>query len=147
MIMEEVKIALVRGGSKLPKRATDGSVGYDVFASEVVRIDGNTYRVNLGFKMEMPDGWHAEVFPRSSLAKTPGWRLVNSVGVIDNDYRGEVSMVFRCDEDEVAFPYIEGDRCGQMLFRRSLIAAISEVSEEELSSTSRGEGGYGSTGK
>lgn len=101
------------------------------------------YKYGTGLAFEIPDGHVGLIFPRSSIYKT-NERLANCVGVIDSDYRGEVSFIF----DVIAgsgTPYIKGDRIGQLMIVRLPDIEVQEV--EELSDTVRGSGGYGSTGK
>lgn len=129
-----------------PARATSGAAGFDMTAvsyEEVKVVKGvpvaHFYRYHTGIALELPPGWTALVFPRSSIVKT-GAILGNSVGVIDSDYRGEITLCFKAEYP----PYHPGERIGQLV----IIPVPEIVLEEavELSETERGAGGYGSTG-
>lgn len=129
-----------------PRRATAGAAGFDMTATaaecEVWKNEYGSevriYRYHTGIALELPPGWTALVFPRSSIVKTNAM-LGNSVGVIDSDYRGEITFCFKGDA-----PYNPGDRIGQLV----IVPLPDVVLEEavELSETERGSGGYGSTG-
>jgi dUTP pyrophosphatase len=129
-----------------PKKATSGAAGFDMtaYSAEGVMLENNGeivsfYRYHTGIALELPPGWCALAFPRSSIVKKNAY-LGNSVGVIDSDYRGEITFCFKGDHG----PYEPGDRIGQLV----IIPAPDIVLEEavELSETERGAGGYGSTG-
>lgn len=127
----------------LPKRATEGSVGLDVCSNESVVIAPKTIcLLHLGIKLEFvdPQMW-AMLTPRSSLHKK-GLLLANSIGIIDSDYRGEVMMpLYNFSTKDV---YIEkGDRIGQII---PMLKCPVCVTEEKVSETKRGSGGFGSTG-
>jgi dUTP pyrophosphatase len=132
-----------------PRRATAGAAGFDMTAiSAEICVSGDVtgqyattrmWRYHTGIALELPPGWCALAFPRSSIVKKNAY-LGNSVGVIDSDYRGEITFCFKGDHG----PYEPGDRIGQLV----IIPAPDIVLEEavELSETERGAGGYGSTG-
>ena len=97
-----------------------------------------------GLKMELPQGYEAQVRPRSGMSIKHGITLVNCVGTIDEDYRGELCVpVINLSTEE--FTIQNGDRIAQMIISPVTKAEISVVTE--LSDTQRGEGGFGSTGK
>lgn len=145
------------GEGKLPSRSTPGSAGYDVYASEVdlsrLRTHGQIiYKTGLSF--ELNEGCVGLLFPRSSIRNTR-LRLANGVGVIDSDYRGEISFTFDFDgpmavQGMDARPLYEnqayktGDRIGQLVVT---VFSDLKVFESNISETERGTGGYGSTGK
>lgn len=143
----EVKVQRVREGAVLPAYTTEGAAGVDLVAcieKPVTLAPGEGSVVPTGIAIALPDRhWVALVFPRSGLATRKGLVLANSVGVIDADYRGEVlcPMVNRGREPVTIEP---GDRIAQMLFLPIGTAKWIEV--EELPSTERGSGGFGSTG-
>ena len=132
---------------KEPVRATSGAAGFDMTAvsyEETKQIKNGLlvahfYRYHTGIAIELPPGWSALAFPRSSIVKT-GAMLGNSVGVIDSDYRGEITFCFKAEYP----PYSPGERIGQLV----IVPVPDVVLEEavELSETARGSGGYGSTG-
>ena len=125
-----------------PKKATSGAAGFDM-KSVAVEAKPFGWVYHTGIAIELPPGWTALAFPRSSVVKT-GAMLGNSVGVIDSDYRGEIKFVFKNCSGSALAPYVPGDRIGQLV----IIPAPDIVLEEavELSETARGEGDYGSTG-
>ena len=124
----------------IPRRATPGSAGYDLHA--VSMEDTPTcYKYHTGIAIEIPKGYVGFIFPRSSIVKKGAW-MSNSVGVIDSDYRGEISACFYTFGNP---PYKPMDRVAQLV-----IMPIPDIEFEEaddLSETERGEGGYGSTGR
>ncbi len=130
--------------AKAPYQATPGSAGWDLTATSVEPIKGNWWlnKYGTGLAVEIPKGYVGLVFPRSSVYKTLTG-LTNCVGVIDSDYRGEISAVFtsgaKCNDYKV------GDRIAQLVIMP--IPAVKFVEAEELTETQRGAGGYGSTGK
>lgn len=141
--MDRIKIKLkkLHPDAVLPKMMTDGAIAFDLTATSV-RQDSKTdcmiYGTGLAF--EIPKGYGMFVFPRSSCYKHRAF-MANSVGVIDQDYRGEVHVIFRWQTAK----YDIGDRIAQ-----AVILPIPEVEYEEvdeLSDTERGSGGLGSTGK
>jgi dUTP pyrophosphatase len=140
-----IKFKKIDEQSKLPVKGSAHAACYDVHAREILVEYPNKMTVKLGFSTEIPVGYKGLVLPRSGISKT-NWVLANSMGVIDADYRGEWMMVFRClgEMMESPIPFGVGDRCGQIYFEKVQDFDIEEV--EELSSTERGEGGFGSTG-
>jgi len=135
-----------RLGGKLPTKGTPKSACYDLYAREIKRVEseGGLYKVSLGVHMEPEHGYRVAIYPRSSISGT-GWVLANSVGVGDEDYRGEYLAYFRKVKGDAPFPYTLDDRVCQM----ELVEwnDINFTVVDELSDTERGEGGFGSTGK
>ena len=133
-----------------PLKTYEQDAGWDVTAIDrkVEKRNGLlviTY--NIGLRFEIPTGYFMDIRPRSSICKTGMW-LSNGVGTIDATYRGPVSMVFyKLGNDLDGTEYQIGDRIGQLVFPQIPIDEIKLVKVEELSTTERGEGGYGSTGK
>ncbi len=140
-----VRYQLVHPHAKVPTQATEGSAGWDLYLPELITITPKIQQVSLGFIMEMPKGWEASIRPRSSLARRR-IILVNSPATIDCDYRGEVCVLLKG-----LLPYLDivaGERVAQMLFSEVPDVRWREVGYgESLSSTVRGRGGFGSTGK
>lgn len=95
-----------------------------------------------GVSLEIPEGYVGFLFPRSSISKTKHF-LRNSVGVIDSGYRGEVKLRFSLDESSTSYQI--GDKVGQVIFVKLPTVELTEV--EELPTSARGEGGFGSSGK
>lgn len=129
-----------------PYQATDGSAGWDLTATTKELDQGKKAIYGTGLSVEIPKGYVGLLFPRSSIHKK-GLRLSNSVGVIDSDYRGEIKAVF----DRLSiWPYEWelyqiGDRICQLIILP--VPTIEWEESEELTNTTRGEGGYGSTGR
>lgn len=130
----------------LPERATVHAAGYDVRSAEddFVLQPGEIRLVGTGLVLEMPEYLECQVRPRSGLAVRHGVTLPNTPGTIDPDYRGEVKVpLINLGPEAVAIA--RGERVAQLVFARFETPAVQEVGE--VSSTSRGEGGFGSTGR
>ena len=130
--------------AKAPYQATPGSAGFDLTAVSVEPVEEYFWaaRYGTGLAVEIPEGHVGLVFPRSSIYKTEQ-SLPNCVGVIDSDYRGEITAVFSKGAQDRA--YKVGDRIAQLVIMP--IPAVRFVEAEELTETERGAGGYGSTGR
>lgn len=136
----------------LPSYETEGAAGMDLRANLPVeqRADGITLLpgerqlVPTGLTFEIPVGFEVQIRPRSGLALKHGVTLVNAPGTIDSDYRGEVGMIMINLGDQ-PFEIGHGDRVAQMVFAAVTRCKIIEM--QNLTTTDRGEGGFGSTGK
>ena len=139
----ELKIKKVHPDAVIPSYAKPGDAGMDLVAvHEFWNEDNTMVTYDTGLSIEIPEGHVGLLFPRSSVSKTT-LNLANSVGVIDSGYRGPIMFKYRyLEEGDV---YDIGDRVGQLLVIPYPEVSIVEVSE--LSSSERGEGGFGSTGK
>ena len=128
----------------LPARATPQAVGYDIrSATDAVLNPGEIRLISTGLIMELPEGMECQVRPRSGLALKYGITLPNSPGTIDPDYRGEVKIIVQnLGSEQVTLT--RGERVAQLVFSLFQSPEVSEV--KELSSTDRGESGFGSTG-
>ncbi|MBR0291113.1 MAG: dUTP diphosphatase [Bacteroidales bacterium] len=129
----------------VPTKAHPQDAGFDLTCT-TVENDDNCISYGTGIAVEIPDGYVGLVFPRSSVYRKD-LILSNSVGVIDSNYRGEISMKFKTDGIPGGFSvaaYEVGDRIGQLLIIPYPEIEFEEA--EELSESDRGEGGYGSTG-
>ncbi|MBE6860074.1 MAG: dUTP diphosphatase [Ruminococcus sp.] len=143
-----LKIKKLKENAVIPKRATTGSAGYDLCAC----IDENIV-IGKGQIVKVPTGISAEIntneaalmiYARSGLASKNGVTLVNCVGVVDSDYRGEIVVpLINLGNDDYILE--KGARIAQLVVTPVLLPEIEEASE--LSETSRGFGGFGSTGK
>lgn len=143
--MVKVKIKRLSPEAVMPSKGTDKSAGYDLTAiSAFWDKERNQVKYFFGLAFEIPEGYVGLIFPRSSVCKKD-LSLSNCVGVIDSDYRGEVTAVFNVTDTSKDNVYSVGDRIAQMLFMQLPEVELTEV--EELSETKRGTGGYGSTGK
>lgn len=146
--MEKLKIKKVRENAKVPFRATSGSAGLDLCAAidePIVLKSGATAVIPTGIAIALPSNeYGAFVFPRSGIAIKHGIGLLNSVGVVDSDYRGEimVGVINQISEEYVIRP---GERVAQMVIMPVSMMPVEEVTE--LDETVRGDGGFGSTGK
>ena len=141
-----LKVKLLRPGARLPKRATEGSSGFDLYASiedgDSIVLRRQPQRVGTGIAIEFAPGFDVQIRPRSGLsAKGVGVML----GTIDSDYRGEVLVTMYVFGDVEEFPIANGDRIAQLVVTR--LGELELVEAEELSETSRGAGGHGSTGQ
>ena len=138
-----VKIKKLHPKAVIPTYSKDGDAGMDLTITKV--ISNSTYDITYGFgiAMEIPQGYVGLVFPRSSIRKME-LLLTNSVGVIDSGYRGEIQATFKKTEGLDGFYYKEGDRAAQIMILP--YPKISFIESEELNSSERGDGGFGSTG-
>lgn len=136
----KVKIKKLHEDAVIPGYAKDGDAGMDLTAVDV-ESDGGVITYKTGLAVEIPR-WHVGLlFPRSSVYKT-GQSLTNCVGVIDSGYRGEIMLKFTLSPYQREYEI--GDRVGQLIIMPYPKVEFEEV--EELTSTDRGKGGYGSTG-
>lgn len=138
----KVKVKKLHPDAVIPKYATKGSAGLDLTAVSK-EYDGIEYVYDTGLAFEIPEGYVGLVVPRSSICKT-NLLLHNSLGVIDADYRGSITLKFHPSE-QLKRPYEVGDRIGQLIIME--YPQIELIESDELSETERGTGGYGSTGK
>lgn len=142
--MLDIKIKKLSKNVELPKQSTQGAAGMDFYLPQPVRFWPKcSKKVPLGVAVEIPKGYVMLLIPRSSTWKTP-LRMPNSVGVIDSDYRGEVCALLQNTSYLWAYAGA-GERLVQGVIVPVPSIQIQEV--EELSETSRGVGGFGSTGK
>lgn len=130
----------------MPRRATSGSAGCDLQAAietEAVLAPGARMAVPAGFAIALPEGFEAQVRPRSGLALRHGITMVNAPGTIDADYRGEIHVLLVNLGDE-PFTISRGDRIAQLIVAPVVTVTWEEVTE--LEETVRGAGGFGHTG-
>jgi len=144
----EVKIQYLphHEGLERLKKMTPGSSGFDIVAAckdDIVVEPGKAVLVPAGFKLSIPDGFEAQVRPRSGLALKNSISILNAPGTIDSDYRGEVKVILFNFGNE-NFVVKRGDRIAQLVFSRVPEVEILEVSN--LDETARGSGGFGHTG-
>jgi dUTP pyrophosphatase len=135
----------VHPDARLPTRAHEGDAGLDLHALEPVRLaPGERASVQTGIAVEIPDGHAGLVLPRSGLAARHGIALVNSPGLIDAGYRGEIRVLLINTDPETTFEAPAGDRIAQLVIVRMEASQVVEV--DALSESERGEGGFGSSG-
>ena len=131
-------------GLDLPAYATSGAAGMDVVSAEdVVLPPGARHAVATGLVVAIPPGFEIQVRPRSGLALKHGITVPNTPGTIDSDYRGELKVIL-INHGATPFEILRGDRVAQLVLAPVTRAGWVEVAE--LDETSRGEGGFGSTG-
>ncbi len=142
----ELKVQLLSDSATLPARSHDGDAGLDLHAAEPAHIGpGERWQVATGVAVEIPEGHAGLVLPRSGLARRHGISLVNSPGLIDSGYRGEVKVLLLNNDPAEIFRVQPGDRIAQLVVVP--FATVEAVRAESLSETDRGEGGFGSTGR
>ena len=142
----ELKILKCHKEAQIPTYQTEGAAGMDLCAAldEPCTIEPFERKlIPTGIKVEIPMGYELQVRPRSGLSIKAGITLVNCVGTIDEDYRGEICVPM-INLSNTSYTINSGDRIAQMILAKVPKATIVEVSE--LSETQRGEGGFGSTG-
>jgi len=131
----------------MPAYATDGSAGLDLYANNeeaIILGPGERSLVPTGIYIELPEGYEAQVRPRSGLAVRNGVTVLNAPGTIDSDYRGEIKVpLINLGRED--FTILRGERIAQMVVAK--YERISWQAAEVLSDTTRGDGGFGHTGK
>jgi dUTP pyrophosphatase len=131
----------------MPERAHLGDAGYDLRSVERVDLaPGSRALVRTGISVAIPDGYAGLVLPRSGLAVRHGISLVNTPGLIDSGYRGEIQIPLINHDREESFLIEEGTRIAQLVLVRAAAAFFGEVEFLESAADGRGEGGFGSSG-
>lgn len=132
--------------AQVPKMATGGAACFDLTAAldgEMTINPGEVIAIPTGLSCEVPEGFELQVRARSGLALKSGLMLVNGIGTIDSDYRGEIKVIaYILGKNSLTIK--AGDRIAQALV--SAVAPVDHYEVEQLSVTDRGEGGFGSTG-
>lgn len=131
----------------LPTKATDGSVCFDLYIAHVTQ-DARGWTVHTDLAVALPQGYGMLIFPRSGLSTKLGLTLRNTVGVIDSDYRGEILLMMNRGNPDMR-PEIAGAMCDGARVAQAMIIQIPDVrlvNVDQLEETSRGTGGFGSTG-
>ena len=143
-VQEEFVSAVIEEGVGPPTYATPGAAGMDLRAKVDVRLEPmQRSMVPTGVRLAIPQGFEAQVRPRSGLAIKYGVTMVNSPGTIDSDYRGEINVILiNLGQDAVEFK--RGERIAQLVVSPVVKARLVFV--DSLEETDRGEGGFGSTG-
>ena len=145
--MSKIAVKILREGAKLPTYGSREAAGADLYACMETEMEiqpGKTAFVPTGIAMEVPVGCAGLIYARSGLACKRGLAPANKVGVVDSDYRGEIMVALHNHGLEVQ-TVAPGERIAQMIITPVLTPAYETV--EELSDTSRGAGGFGSTGR
>jgi len=133
-------------GIDLPAYATSGAAGMDICAAndaDIMLEAGQRCAVPTGFAMAIPDGFEAQIRPRSGLALKHGISIANAPGTIDSDYRGEIAVII-INLGSAPFTIARGMRIAQMVIAPVTRGQFTEV--DELDGSDRGVGGFGSTG-
>ena len=143
----EIRIKKLTQTAQIPMRGSEYAAGYDLYADiqENVCVAPHTsVKIPTGLALEIPEGYFGAVYARSGLACKESLRPANCVGVIDADYRGPVMVVLHNDSEQ-AREITPGERVAQLVIMPFLPVVFKEM--DDLSQTTRGEGGFGSTGK
>lgn len=145
--MQTVNIKKLTETATIPLRGSEYAAGYDLYAdlpNNVTIRPHQTVKINTGIAIALPQNTFGAIFARSGLASREGLRPANCVGVIDEDYRGELIIALHndTDYDRTVEP---GERVAQLVILPYVAAAFNEVSD--LDNTERGNGGFGSTGR
>ena len=143
----EVLFARLDEEASQPTQGTKSAAGWDLRAlndTEVVK--GSSTKIRTGLAVAIPEGWEGQIRSRSSLG-AKGMIMPNGVGTIDSDYRGELMVLATWIGDGDSIKLSKGERIAQMLIAPVPLTTYKEVSFDELSTTDRGEGGFGSSGR
>lgn len=134
----------------LPEYQTPGSAGMDLRANledNLILMPKKVYQIPTGIFLELPVGIEAQIRARSGLALKHGLSLVNGIGTVDSDYRGEIKIIMINLTDK-PYQLLPGERVAQMVFSEYSVALFEEVeSVDALSESIRGDGGFGHSGK
>jgi dUTP pyrophosphatase len=146
--MQPITLKIInKSANPLPSYATDGSAGMDLRANlaEAVTLQSlERTLIPTGLSIELPEGYEAQVRPRSGLAIKQGLTCLNTPGTIDTDYRGEIKVILiNLSKEPQTIQH--GDRIAQMVIAKFAKSDLIEV--QYLNDTHRGEGGFGHTGK
>lgn len=131
---------------KLPSYMTKGAAGMDLYANvteDTLIKPGDIELVPTGIKISIPEGYEAQIRPRSGLALKYGISMVNAPGTIDSDYRGEINVIL-INFGKKDFIVKRGERIAQMVINKVEVVDFTET--DALDETERGEGGFGHTG-
>jgi dUTP pyrophosphatase len=142
----DLRVSKLKDEAVLPSRAHEGDAGLDLYACEAAHLGpGERWGVGTGVAVEIPEGHAGLVLPRSGLARDHGIALVNSPGLIDSGYRGEVRVLLLNTDPAETFRVEPGDRIAQLAIVPIALAGPVEV--ESLAESARGDGGFGSSGR
>ncbi|HEU4392540.1 MAG TPA: dUTP diphosphatase [Solirubrobacterales bacterium] len=142
----DLRVAKLVEGARLPTRAHEGDAGLDLYACEAAHIGpGERWSVGTGIAVEVPAGHAGLVLPRSGIAREHGIALVNSPGLIDAGYRGELRVLLLNTDPAETFRVAAGDRIAQLTIVPIVLA--EPVETPELADSARGGSGFGSSGR
>ncbi len=144
--MIEINIKLLDEDLPMPRYQHEGDAGLDLPSRvDYVLEPGERAMIPTGIAVAIPRGYAGFVLPRSGLASRHGIALVNSPGLVDSGYRGEMAIIMINTDKREAFRIKRGDRIAQLIIQKVIEATTIQVNE--LDATSRGAGGFGSTGQ
>lgn len=139
----EIKIKLINNGT-MPQKQHEQDACFDCYANEELTIEvGKRAKVPLGFALQLPGNWEAQIRPRSGLSSKG---IDNCLGTVDANYRGEVCAII-CNNSNTPYEIKKGDRICQMAIRLVMFSPQTLIEVSELDSSERGVNGFGSTGK
>ncbi|HYJ21415.1 MAG TPA: dUTP diphosphatase [Solirubrobacterales bacterium] len=142
----ELPVAKLKEEALLPTRAHEGDAGLDLYSCEAAHIGpGERWSVGTGVGVEIPDAHAGLILPRSGLARDHGISLVNSPGLIDSGYRGELRVLLLNNDPAETFRVEAGDRIAQLVLVP--IALATPVETAVLADSARATGGFGSSGR
>jgi len=142
----ELRVAKLKDEAVLPSRAHEGDAGLDLYACEAAHLGpGERWSVGTGVGVEIPGGQAGLVLPRSGLARDHGIALVNSPGLIDSGYRGELRILLLNTDPAETFRVEPGDRIAQLVLVP--VAPAEPLEVEALGDSARATGGFGSSGR
>ena len=142
----ELRFTKLTDAAVVPTRAHPGDAGLDLYSTEIAHLGpGERWSVGTGIAVEIPEGHAGLVLPRSGLAREHGIALVNSPGLIDAGYRGEIRVLLLNTDPAETVRIEAGARIAQLVV--TPVAIAEPVEAAELSESVRGEGGFGSTGR
>jgi len=149
--MEKIKVCIQKlPGNEdipLPQYMTEQSAGMDIFAAvigEEIVLPGQRKKIATGIAIALPEGYEAQIRPRSGLALKNGITLLNSPGTIDADYRGEIGLIV-INHGQEPFVIKRGMRLAQMVVQK--VFQVDWIETSALENTTRGDGGFGHTSK
>lgn len=140
----QVRFKKLSEDAKAPYKASQGAACFDIYSNVNLIVPPNSFAmVGTGLAVEIPEGYEIKIYSRSGHA-TKEINLANCVGIVDSDYRGEVCVLLRNNSHVNYFPISVGERIAQIQLCEVIPTEFIEV--DDLTSTERGEGGFGSTG-
>lgn len=145
--MKQIKVKKLNEKAVLPTRGSEYAAGYDLYAcidEQIVIEPHETVKIGTGLSFELPDGYFGAIFARSGLATKEGLRPANCVGCCDSDYRGEYIVALHNDSNKTRY-VLPQERIAQLILME--YEPMMFIEEDELTSTERGTGGFGSTGE
>ena len=145
--MMEIPITRIDSDLPLPAYAKEGDAGADLVANENVMLPpaGGRALISTGIAIAIPEGYAGFVQPRSGLAAKHGVTCLNTPGLIDSGYRGELKVLLINTDPETPFEVVKGERIAQLVIQR--VESVEFIEVEALSDSDRGSGGFGSTGR